>query len=178
MTEILPPPGRNTPEGHMVISRGFVDHARNQLARGNRLQASEKLWGAAAHALKSIAVQRGWRHGHRSYIFAIAEQLGEEYGRPDFTNKLSIADSMHVNFYENERGEYSISNAIAEVEQFVDDLDEVRSAPPRPFTVETNSARDRLQRLLGKRVKLGDHSDVGFAQAPRRRRARGDNGRQ
>ena len=178
MTEILPPPGRNTPEGHMVISRGFVDHARDQLARGNRLQASEKVWGAAAHALKSIAMQRGWRHGHRSYIFAIAEQLGAEYGRPDFTNKLSIADSMHGNYYSNERGEITISNAIAEVEQFVDDLDEVRAAPPRPFTVETNSARDRLQRLLGKRVKLGDHSDVGFAQAPRRRRARGDNGRQ
>ena len=178
MTEILPPPGRNTPESHMVISRGFVDHARNQLARGNRLQASEKLWGAAAHALKSIAMQRGWRHGHRSYIFAIASQLSDEYEQPNFTVRLNIADSMHGNFYENERDETNINNAIAELVQFIDDLDEVRSAPPRPFTVETNSARDRLQRLLGKRVKLGDHSDVGFAQAPRRRRARGENGRQ
>ena len=162
----------------MVISRGFVDHARDQLARGNRLQASEKLWGAAAHALKSIAMQRGWRHGHRSYIFAIASQLSAEYERPNFIVRLSVADSMHGNFYENEHDEYAISITIAEVAQFVDDLDEVRTAPPRPFTVETNSARDRLQRLLGKRVKLGDHSDVGFAQAPRRRRARGDNGRQ
>ena len=178
MTEILPPPGRNTPESHMVISRGFVDHARNQFDLGNRLQASEKIWGAAAHALKAIAIQRGWRHGHRSYIFAIAAQLRAEYDRPDFTNKLRSADSMHGNFYSNEQDEDSILEVIAEVEQLVDDLDAVRSAPPRPFTVETNSARDRLQRLLGKRVKLGDHSDVGFAQTPRRRRARGDNGRQ
>ena len=162
----------------MVISRGFVDHARNQLARGNRLQASEKVWGAAAHALKAIAIQRGWRHGHRSYIFAIASQLSEEYERSDFIVRMGVADLMHSNFYENEHDEYAISITIAEVEQFVDDLDAVRSAPPRPFTVETNSARDRLQRLLGKRVKLGDHSDVGFAQAPRRRRARDDNGRQ
>ena len=162
----------------MVISRGFVEHARDQLARGNRLQASEKVWGAAAHALKAIAIQRGWRHGHRSYIFAIASQLSAEYEQPNFIVRLGAADSMHGNFYENEHDEYAISITIAEVEQFVDDLDAVRSAPPHPFTVETNSARDRLQRLLGKRVKLGDHSDVGFAQAPRRRRARGDNGRQ
>ena len=162
----------------MVISRGFVDHARDQLARGNRLQASEKLWGAAAHALKAIAIQRGWRHGHRSYIFAIAEQLRAEYDRPDFISKVGSADSMHINSYSDEQGEVSIRDAIVRVEQLIDDMDEVRSAPPRPFTVETNSARDRLQRLLGKRVKLGDHSDVGFAQAPRRRRARGDNGRQ
>ena len=162
----------------MVISRGFVDHARNKLARGNRTQASEKVWGAASHALKSVAIQRGWRHGRRSYIFAIAEQLRAEYDRPDFTVRVSIADSMHNNSYSNEQGEYSIRNAIAEVEQFIDDLDEVHSAAPRPFTVDTDVARDRLERLLGKRVKLGDHSDVGFAQAPRRRRARGDNGRQ
>ena len=177
MTEILPPPGRNTPEGHMVISRNFVDHARNKLARGNHPQASEKVWGAASHALKAVAIQRGWRHGRRSYIFAIAAQLRVEYDRPDLISKLGSADSMHNNSYSNEQGEVSIRDAIASVEQFIDDLDEVRSAPPRPFTVETNSARDRLELLLGKRVKLGDHSDVGFAQAPRRR-AKGDNGRQ
>ncbi len=165
----LPAPGRNTPEGHLVISRDFVNHAREELARGNRLQASEKVWGAASHALKAIAMQRGWRHGHRSYIFAIAAQLGAEYGRPDFASKLGIADSMHGNFYSNEQDADSIGNAIAEVERFVDDLDVVRSAPPRPFTVETKVVQDRLQRLLGKRVNLGDHSAAGFAQAPRRR---------
>ncbi len=165
----LPAPGRNTPEGHLVISRDFVNHARDELARGDQLQASEKVWGAASHALKAIAMQRGWRHGHRSYIFAIAEQLAREYDQADFTSRLGVADSMHGNFYSNEQGEPAIGNAIAEVERFVDDLDAVRAAPPRPFTVETNADQDRLQRLLGRKVSLGDHSAAGFAQAPRRR---------
>ena len=62
MTIPLPPTGANSADDHMAISRVFVDHARNELRLGNNLQASEKVWGAAAHAIKAIAIERGWRH--------------------------------------------------------------------------------------------------------------------
>ena len=62
MTTPLPLPDSNDVDDHIAISRRFIDHARDELDRGNRLQASEKIWGAAAHALKAIAIQRGWNH--------------------------------------------------------------------------------------------------------------------
>ena len=39
-------------ESHAVHSRRMLDHAAAMLAQGDRLQASEKIWGAAAHRLK------------------------------------------------------------------------------------------------------------------------------
>ena len=44
------------------------------------MQASEKLWGAAAHAILAVAMERGWRHGsHRDFVVAV-RQLAEESG--------------------------------------------------------------------------------------------------
>ena len=164
MTAPLPAPGHNGADDHAAISRTFIAHAREELQKGNNLQASEKVWGAAAHALKAVAIQRGWRHGRHEALFDIADQVGKELGRTDFSNVISIAHALHVNFYENLRREESIRSAIDAIEQFVTDLDEIRSMPPRPFTVVTNSDRDRLQSLLGRSVAIGAYSDVGFAR--------------
>ena len=171
MTMELPRAGqRQTPEDHATISRRLIVHAREQLDLGDRLQAAEKVWGAAAHALKSIAIQRGWRHNHHEYMFPIAGQLAREYDRPEFHDWLGVADSCHGNFYSNQRDEDSIGRAIEVVEQFVADLEVVRSSPPRPVTVESNAERNRLQVLLGRAVPIGSHSEVGFTRTPRRRR--------
>ena len=41
-------------------SRSLLAQARDELARGDVRQASEKGWGAAAQILKAVAEQRGW----------------------------------------------------------------------------------------------------------------------
>ena len=133
---------------------------------GNNLQASEKVWGAAAHAIKAIAIERGWRHEKHGYLFDIVSHIAKECDRPDFSDKMAIAGFYHKNFYENEFGENDIRRAINTIEQFVTELDDVRCSPPRPFTVTTNEDRRHLQNLLGRAVDIGERSDVGFAQPP------------
>lgn len=169
-TELLPDPGPQSSDDHARISRRFMKHAWEQLDQGNRLQTSEKAWGATCHALKAIAVQREWRHDDRSLEFAIAGQLASEFDRADFNVSLNTANGLHSNFYANQQDEEAIRNVLAVVERFVDDLEEVRQSSPRPFTVTTNPEQNRLQNLLGRRVPLNSHSEVGFAQEPRRRR--------
>ena len=75
---------------------------------------------------------------------------------------------MHTNFYENNRNEGAIRLALADVERFVGELDEIRAAPPRPYTVRDNDDRLRLGHLLGLRREdrppIGDHSPVGYSQ--------------
>ena len=45
---------------NMVVSRNFLRQARDELAREDLLQASNKAWGAAAYAIKAVAEKRRW----------------------------------------------------------------------------------------------------------------------
>ncbi len=168
MTPELPPSGANDIQDHAAMSRRFIDHAREELRKGDRLQASEKLWGAAAHALKAVAIQRGWQHTDHRNIHRIAIQLGNEFARPDFETKIRVANSFHVNFYENLEEADSISRGIDEVESLVADLEEVRASEPRPFAIANESDRNRVAHLLGlprgERPAIGAHSESGFSK--------------
>ena len=61
----LPPPRENQPPAaHIDISTRFwQDHLPIELDNGNRLQASEKIWGSVAHTIIAIGKQRGWKVG-------------------------------------------------------------------------------------------------------------------
>jgi hypothetical protein len=169
MTTSLPEPGELSVDEHAQISRRFLEHARMQLVEGDRLQAAEKVWGAAAHALKSVGKQRGWIHDRHPNIFDIGEHLGREFGRAEeFDRYLARAEYVHRNFYENDRSEMSIQYAIDDVERLIDELDIIRNSAPRPFTVRDDDDRIRLGRLLGlqraDRPSIGDHSLIGYSQ--------------
>ena len=53
---------RSPIESHAVHSERLMRRAWEQLERGDRLQASEKCWGAVTHALKAASQRYGWRH--------------------------------------------------------------------------------------------------------------------
>ena len=167
MTIPLPPPlGASDTEDYTTISHLFLTHAKDELSRGNRLQASEKVWGAANYALKAVAAQRGWRHGGQRNIFAIARQLAEETSRRSFRDQLFLARAIHYNFYDNDLDEYDVRDGVDAVERYVADLDEARVSPPQPFTIRTLEDQNRLQRLTGTTFAIGAHSENGFAQTP------------
>ena len=142
-------------DDYAAISRQFVAHAREQLAQGDRLQASEKVWGAANYALKAVAIQRGWRHRGQRTIFAIANQLSEESRDPSYAGGLLNARAIHYNFYDNDLDDDDVSRGIESVADYVAELDRVRSASPRPFTVSNSRDQDRLRRLLGETPAIG-----------------------
>ena len=161
----LPPVGANTPEDRMKLSYRFLEHAQAELDKGNRLQASEKVWVATVQALKSNAIRRGWNHDEHVAILAIASQLALEYDRPDLTLKVDAAEAHHGNFYANVKYPNAIQEAIDSTE-----LDDILQAPYRPFLVEKPSDSARLLLLTGHRYEEGAYSEVGFAQHPNRRR--------
>ncbi len=106
MTTPLPEPNPDgiSVEEHARISRRFLAYAKSELEEGDRLQAGEKTWGAAAHALKAVGKQRGWNHDKHSSIFDIGEHIGREFDKEElFDRCLARADYVHRNFYENDR---------------------------------------------------------------------------
>ena len=43
------------PQRYQEISQHLLEQARRELDQGDILQASEKVWGATAHAIKALA---------------------------------------------------------------------------------------------------------------------------
>ena len=100
---------------HWETSRRFIIQADAELAAGDLLQASEKGWGAAAHAMKAIAEERGWRHDNHSLLFSIADRLVAETG--DFVVKtlFSVASDTHKNFYEGVMTKEDVADSLADI---------------------------------------------------------------
>ncbi len=154
------------------ISKRFIIHARQELKSGRRLQAGEKAWGAAAHYLKAIGDQRGWKHHSHQQLHALGSILAAEEEQNHETDIAAFQEALteayrvgHENFYENHRSEQDIADTIDAVEAILPRLDRIASSPFRPFKIASGKQLGRLETLTGRtdlRIKMT--SDVGFAQ--------------
>ena len=161
----LPEPGAASVEDRVQISRRLMQQARDELDRGDRLQATEKVWGALAQMLKAHGQQRGWLNlgGHRT-VGHIARQLHLEYNDIDVASAYIAADNGHRNFYDNEMSPPEIEGIIAVVANVLPDLERVLQEPPRPFTIGDVDQRWRVRTLTGRQnLEIGETSPVGFS---------------
>ena len=110
---------------HTDTSRRMIRQAAAYLAKGDGLQASDKGWSAAAHAVKAIAEARGWRHADIADLFKVALRLADETGQPDLLVLFSTAIALHTNFYEDWFDDEVIAQNLASVRRLLDMLDEL-----------------------------------------------------
>ena len=152
-----------TPDNkYAALSQESMARAEDYLEQGDLKQASEKSWGAAACALKSIAEQRGWQHQSHSLLFDISGQVAEELGRPDLQDLFAVANTMHQNFYENWMPGEVVEHAVGRVKAYLTELEAVSPHLPASFTVETRAQRRRLERLTGQRPPHDTPSEEGM----------------
>ena len=161
----LPEPGEQSLDDRRRISRRFMIHAREELKNGNRMQAGEKAWGAVVQPLKAIAEQRGWHHQSHQAIHNVGLQILAESPNVDLQEALSAAYRVgHENFYENHRHPEELTEMMDKVENEMPLLLSLLDAPPRPFTIASNTQLRRLRSLTGDdTLQLGDTSAVGFS---------------
>ena len=166
MTLSLPEPRENgaTPDEHEQISRRFIRQAHEELAKGDLIQASDKTWGAVAHALKAIGQSRGWRHKGHDHLRAIGHIIGKEFNHADILLAFSNAEELHRNFYENQEDEGKIADVISVVESVLPDLYSLRHQSPRDFLIGNRLDRRQVVTVTGIReIEIGDRSTVGFS---------------
>ena len=166
----LPEVDDTTVDDPSRVGRGLLGEARLHLAEGDGLQAAEKIWAAVVQALGAIGERRGWVHDSDNSILCIGEHLGLEFGRErEFGRYLCQAHNMHGDYYGNGWRDDVIELALADIEEFVGELEVIRDLPPRPYTVRNDSDRIRLGCLLGlpraERPAIGDYSPVGYSLA-------------
>ena len=165
------PSGLQTIEDRRTISQRFIQHAewREELAKGNRLQAGEKAWGAVAQYLKIIGDNRGWRHNSHRNLESITRQILDEYPDHDsvaLTRALTdVYYNGHKNFYDNHATDEDITDLVNNTESLVLPVFETLvSLPPRPVRITSAGQRGRLRELTGNReLEVGDESPVGFS---------------
>ena len=153
-------------ERYFAISHRLLRQAGEELhQKGDTLQASEKIWGAAAHALKSVAVQRGWNHKSHPLLGDIAMQLRLEFGSIRLYHLFSSLESTHNNYYEHRWGEDQVEEHLNWVGEFVQQLNEIRQLPPRRFTPTTRTQERRLFNLTRPRPAESD-DDLDISTLP------------
>ncbi len=161
----LPEPGFATVEDRAQISRRLIQQARDELDRGDRLQATEKVWGALAQMLKAHGQQRGWLNlGSHRTVGRIAQQLDAEYHDINIINAYVSADNGHRNFYDNEMSPPEVAGIIVTVGGVLPALELALRQPPRSFTIRDIDQRWRVRTLTGRQyLEVGDTSPAGFS---------------
>ena len=139
----------NPPETYASQSREFIALAHQELEQGDLLQASEKAWGAAAAAIKSVAEMRGWQHYAHTLIRAALWRISREHHRPRARILFKSANDLHQNYYEYRLGEEEVAEGIAEVTELLDILEQVKNETPTPFVPTGRRDRQHLGMLDG-----------------------------
>ena len=110
-------------EKYSLNSREFFAKASVALAQDDLLQASEKLWGAAAHMVKAVAQNKGWPHdGHRD-LYLVINRLAHETGDSEVRVLFSVASALHSNFYENWMPKEMVADDLTQVGELIRKLE-------------------------------------------------------
>ena len=110
-------------EFHMETSRSFILQSEVELRAGHRMQASEKAWGAAAHAIKAVAEQRRWLHNTHADLFRVVDNIVRLSGDSEIRLLFDDANALHQNFYEGWLRDEHIAQGIERVKRLLTKLD-------------------------------------------------------
>lgn len=106
-------------DDHARIALDFLEESDREFAIGDQLQASEKLWGAATHALMAVAMRQGRRLGSHNSFRDTAERLSDEHDDPTIEYGFAHAERFHRNFYHDDIGDYELDALRRRVHEFV-----------------------------------------------------------
>ncbi len=104
---------------HVQTAQQFLAAADIEFDAGDVLQASEKLWGAAAHVMMAAAQERGWPFGDHRVLKDAVRRLAEEQGNQFLISEFGVAEKFHANFYHAFMQDYEIEDDRETVFNFV-----------------------------------------------------------
>ena len=110
------------PERYEEISRRLLEQAQEELDKGDILQASDKVWGATAHAVEAVCQRMDWNHHAHNHLRAAANYVAAEFGRDDLTSAYGYLDALHTNYYEHQRSAGEIRVGINNAAFFIREL--------------------------------------------------------
>ena len=147
MTSVSPELSEAYSDRYAAISKRLLQEAQRELDVGDVIQASEKAWGAAAHAIKAVAQKWGWYHQGHYRLNAVVDFIAMERGREDLISLYGFPTSAHVNWYEHELFEDTVQIVINSTTSFVAEMEKIRAEPVPTFPHPDALTRSQRRRL-------------------------------
>lgn len=107
-------------EFHKAHSARLLAHAPAMLEAGDRLQASEKIWGAVSHAVTAFAMRRKWAQSTYSDKRDIVRYISEQANSPRIDLLYEAVYPYHVNFHEDAKDDADIAIGIQRAQELVE----------------------------------------------------------
>lgn len=112
-------------------SRHFLNLVDDELARGELEEASNKLWGAAAHAIKAVAESRDWTHNSHALLESAIMRSVAEGAPAHLVGLYDLASRFHRGFYGDQPFTANqIRNGKQPIAEFIQTLESL--PPPNP----------------------------------------------
>ena len=108
-----------SPTEHRQVALNFLAASDEEFDRGDVLQGAEKLWGAAAHAVMSVAQQQGWPHNSHRSLKNATKRLSEEREDPLIDAYFLAAEKFHRHFYHDSMEDWEREADSPKVHDFV-----------------------------------------------------------
>ena len=146
------------------ISAELLEKAWAELAAGDLLQASEKAWGAAAWAIKTVAEKRRWFSEADWKLHRAAAVFAEELGKPEITRCYALARYAHFNYYRHEYHAREIEQGITAAADLAALLAPALAADYQPPYVD--AATETLIRTLEQPTSAPDQHRLTNGRPP------------
>ena len=115
-------------EDHIDTAHKFLVDADREFEAGDILQASEKLWGAAAQVVIAEMKRRGMKaNSHRAMVQAV-EQFAQETHDRSLRDMFLAARFFHQNFYNGTMENYEFVLDRPTVHNFVERMLELSAS--------------------------------------------------
>lgn len=98
--------------------------------RGDRVQASEKIWGAVAHKLQEIAERRGWGWTNHRGFGNLVLHFRKRTGNPELTMRFDAVEALHTNFHQDVRGRRRLQGGLDNAKQLIALLEQADADDP------------------------------------------------
>ncbi|MDI6884775.1 MAG: PaREP1 family protein [archaeon] len=113
-------------EHYQALSEKYLRDAKEVLNKGDLVQASEKLWGATALAVKMVAAKRGLKLEKHGALWQFIDRLSRETGDEELITLFGEANALHRNFYEDEMTQKAVEVIGKNTEKLIEKLKQVK----------------------------------------------------
>ena len=142
----------------------LLEHAQERINENDRVQASEKIWGAVAYKLQEIAKRRGWGWSSHDGFRCLANHLRKASGDPDLITRFNAAEAFHINFYQDARDLDELQDGLDNAKILIGLLEEANAmdkSPGIPRGLKRRVSATERRRVRYPRARSGARTPPG-----------------
>ena len=133
------------------------------LQEADRLQSSEKVWGAVAHAVKEMARARNWPLDSHQDFGTIADYVAEQAGESRIAPLFLSVQSLHRNFYDDNVSLDYIRRRLEDAKELLPLLQAAHETLPPDLPPPSDAVYRQNQRITLNALEVGLDMDAARA---------------